>query len=200
MTQPVQFVFDFGSPNAYFAYRALPPLLERTGATLEFLPCLLGGIFKATGNQPPWMAFSQIPAKLNYMQTEIHRFAARHGIDAFRMNPNFPVNTLMMMRGAVAAQEEGQIADYVEVCMTAMWERELKMDDAEVFAKTLGEAGMDAAALLAATQDPAIKAKLAANTESAVERGTFGIPTFFLGEELFFGKDSLPDLEFALSQ
>ena len=199
MSQRVEFVFDFASPNAYLAYHALLPLLERTDATLDLTPCLLGGIFKATGNQAPMMAFASIPAKLDYMNVELRRFIARHGLSAFRFNPNFPVNTLMMMRGAIAAQREGQLQAYLDMGLSAMWEEGLKMDDPEVFVTAVSNAGLDGQALLAATQDPEVKAALVANTESAVRRGAFGIPTFFVGEEMFFGKDSLVDLEYLLT-
>lgn len=199
MSQSVEFVFDFASPNAYLAYHALLPLLERTGATLELSPCLLGGIFKATGNQAPMMAFASIPAKLDYINVEIRRFIDRHGLSAFRFNPNFPVNTLLLMRGAIAAQREDQLQAFLDIGWSAMWEESLKMDDPDVFVAAVSDAGLDGQALLAATQDPEVKAALVANTESAVQRGAFGIPTFFVGDEMFFGKDSLIDLEHMLT-
>ena len=198
MGASVEFVFDFGSPNAYLAHRAIGPLLERCGAELVIVPCLLGGIFKATGNQPPLMAFSAVPAKLEYMKTEMGRFATRHGLQRFRFNPHFPVNTLLLMRGAIAALRSGVLAPYLEMGMAAMWEDGLKMDDPEVFVEAANAAGLDGRALLEETQNPEVKAELASNTAAAVERGAFGIPTFFVGEEMFFGKDSLADLEFHL--
>ncbi len=195
MSKTVDFIFDFGSPNAYFAYRALTPILKRTGASLNVIPCLLGGIFKATGNQPPMMAFGGVKGKLEYDRLEIERFIRKHQLDRFVFNPNFPVNTLMLMRGAVAAQAEGTLDAYLEAGLVCMWEKGLKMDDPEVFVAGLSEEGLDGQAILARTADPEVKAALANNTAAAVERGVFGIPTFFVGEEMFFGKDRLQQVE-----
>ena len=195
MSKTVDFIFDFGSPNAYFAFRALPPILERTGATLNVIPCLLGGIFKATGNQPPLMAFGGVKGKLEYDRLEIERFIRKHQLDRFVFNPNFPVNTLMLMRGAVAAQAEGTLDAYLEAGLVCMWEKGLKMDDPEVFVAGLSEEGLDGQAILARTADPEVEAALANNTAAAVERGVFGIPTFFVGNEMFFGKDRLQQVE-----
>ncbi len=154
-------------------------------------PCLLGGIFKATGNKAPMLQFADIPAKLSYEGLEMQRFIRRHGLAKFRMNPHFPVNTLTIMRGAIVADDEGALPRYVEAVNRAMWEEGLKMDDPEVIATFLSANGFDGPALLARTQEEAIKAKLVANTESAAARGVFGIPTFFVGDEMFFGKDRL---------
>ncbi|MEM1188977.1 MAG: 2-hydroxychromene-2-carboxylate isomerase [Pseudomonadota bacterium] len=195
MSKTVEFIFDFGSPNAYFAYRALAPMLERTGARLKVIPCLLGGIFKATGNQPPMMAFNGVKGKLEYDRLEIERFIRKHQLDRFVFNPNFPVNTLMLMRGAIAAQAEGKLDAYLEAGLVCMWEKGLKMDDPEVFVAGLTDSGLDGRAILERTSDPEVKAALAANTAAAVERGVFGIPTFFVGDEMFFGKDRLQQVE-----
>lgn len=195
MAKTVDFIFDFGSPNAYLAYKTLPPILERTDAKLNIIPCLLGGIFKATGNKPPMIAFGDVKGKLDYDRVEMTRFITKHALTRFKFNPNFPVNTLILMRGAIAAETNGQLTAYVEAGLSAMWEDGLKMDDPEIFAKTMTAAGLDGAALLARTQDPGVKAKLAANTESAVVRGAFGVPTFYVGDEMFFGKDRLAQLE-----
>lgn len=194
----LDFIFDFGSPNAYLAYRALPPILARTSARLRLLPCLLGGIFKATGNQSPFAAFGHVKGKLAYEELETRRFIARHALTRFRMNPHFPVNTLQLMRGLVAAQKAGAGERYVEAGLAGMWEEGRKMDDPAVLGEVLSAAGLDAGALLAATGDPAIKAELAANTEAAVARGVFGIPTFFVDAEMWFGKDRLHEVEAAL--
>ena len=198
MSQTLDFIFDFGSPNAYLSYKALPPLLARTGAELRLIPCLLGGIFKSTGNKPPLMAYGDVKAKMAYEGVEMQRFIKKHGLTEFKFNPHFPVNTLVLMRGAIAAENDGRLDAYVETGLSCMWERELKMDDPEVFVASLNEAGFDGAALLERTQDPAIKAKLVENTAAAVERGVFGIPTFFVGDEMFFGKDRLDQVEEAL--
>jgi 2-hydroxychromene-2-carboxylate isomerase len=199
MTKTVDFIFDFGSPNAYLAYKALPPILQRTGAKLSVVPCLLGGIFKATGNKPPMVAFGEVKGKLDYDRLEMMRFIKKHQLTRFKFNPNFPVNTLTLMRGAVAADMSGQLTRYVEAGLKAMWEDGLKMDDPDIFVKAMTEADLDGAALLARTQDAGVKAKLAANTDAAVGRGAFGIPTFYVGDEMFFGKERLGQVEEALA-
>ncbi len=195
MTKTVDFIFDFGSPNAYLSHRIIPDIEARTGAVFNYVPCLLGGIFKATNNQSPMMAFAGVKGKTDYERLEMQRFINRHKLTAFSMNPHFPVNTLMLMRGAVAAQRDGRLAEYVEAGLVAMWENGLKMDDPEVFAATMETAGFDPVDLGAKIQDPEVKAGLIANTEAAVARGAFGIPTFFVGDEMFFGKDRLGQVE-----
>ena len=195
MPKTLDFIFDFGSPNAYLAYHALGGVLERTGANLNVIPCLLGGIFKSTGNQPPLIAFGGVKGKLDYDMLEMDRFVKKHGLTKFGMNPHFPVNTLILMRGAVAAEMSGDLIAYIEAGLRHMWEDGLKMDDPEVFAKAMTEAGLDGAALLAKTQEAEVKAKLTDNTAAAVERGAFGIPTFYVGDEMFFGKDRLQQVE-----
>jgi 2-hydroxychromene-2-carboxylate isomerase len=191
----VDFIFDFGSPNAYFAHKVIPAVAQRTGARFNYLPCLLGGIFKATGNQSPMNAFAGIKNKLQYEERERDRFVARHGLTAFRWNPHFPVNTLTIMRGAIAAEMDGQLAPYVEAMFRGMWEEERKLDDAAVILETLASAGFDVKRYQQRVQDQEVKDKLMANTTRAVERGAFGAPTFFIGDEMWFGKDRLRDVE-----
>ena len=191
MTREIEFLYDFGSPNAYLVHRAIE---DMTIAQFRYVPVLLGGIFKATGNQSPMQAYGHIPAKRDYDMLEMHRFMARHDINGFQMNPHFPVNTLLMMRGAVAAEVLGCADDYIEAMMTGMWEQGLALADPEVWTALLGETGLPVADLVAGAADPAIKAKLVANTEAAVARGVFGIPSFFLDDELYFGKDRLRDV------
>ena len=193
------FYFDFGSPNAYLAHRVIPGIAARTGATFHYVPVLLGGLFKLTGNQAPMLAFAGIPSKLAYERREMERFIARHGITAFRMNPHFPVNTLALMRGAVAADEERMLPNYVEAMFHFMWEDPRKLDDPETLATTLDEAGLPGALLMARAQEPEIKQRLLDNTQAAFERGAFGIPSFLVGDELYFGKDRLRDIEDILS-
>lgn len=197
MAKPVtiDFIFDFGSPNAYLAGKVLPGIAARTGATVRRIPCLLGGIFKATNNASPMVAFGGVTGKLAYEALETRRFVAKHGLGAFRQNPHFPVNTLLIMRGLVAAERAGVGERYADVVLAAMWERAEKMDDPEVVRRVLDAGGLDGAGLIAATQDPAVKAELVANTEGAVARGVFGIPTFFVGGEMFFGKERLGQVE-----
>jgi len=191
----LEFLFDFGSPNAYFAWKVIPGILERTGAELALTPVLLGGIFKATNNQPPMMAFGQVQGKLAYEQLEIQRFIKKHQLADFQFNPNFPVNTLLLMRGSIYAQNEGILPAYVDAGFAAMWEKGLNMSDPDVFASALTAAGLDGTSILAATQDAEVKAGLKTNTDRAVERGIFGIPSFFVGDEMFFGKDRLGQVE-----
>lgn len=191
----VEFYFDFGSPNAYLSHKVIPRIEARTGAAFAYVPVLLGGIFKLTGNQSPAMAFAGIRNKLAYDQREMQRFIARHGLTLYRMNPHFPVNTLQLMRGAVAAQEAGVFAAYVDAVYAAMWEQGLKMDDPAVFRQALVDAGLPADQLLALIQTDAVKGRLLSNTEAAVEAGAFGSPTFLVGSELFFGKDRLREVE-----
>ena len=198
MSAPIEFIFDFGSPNAYLAYRALPPILARTGAQLIISPCLLGGIFKATGNTAPTVAFAPIKGKVEYEMLELRRFVAKHRFDKFRLNPHFPINTLMLMRGFVAAQAAGQEAPYLEMGLQGLWEEGLKLDDPEVLARRIDSAGLNSASLLAAAQTDRVKLKLADNTAAAVARGVFGIPTFFAGGEMFFGKERLGQIEEAI--
>ena len=196
----VEFIFDFGSPNAYLAAQVLPAIAARHGAAVRLTPCLLGGIFKATGNQSPAQAFAAIKGKLAYEMLELRRFVARHGLVRFRMNPHFPVNTLMIMRGLIAAEMAGVAEPYCRAVLAAMWEDGEKMDDPAVVHRVLDAAGLDGAAIIARTQDGAVKERLVANTENAVARGVFGIPTFFVGTEMFFGKDRLGQVEEELAR
>lgn len=191
----VDFYFDFASPNAYLVHQVLPGLAERTGAAISYVPCLLGGIFKATNNKAPMIQYAGIKNKSEYEMLEFRRFITRHGLDKFKMNPHFPVNTLLLMRGAIVAQEQNALARYIDAMMPPMWELGRKMDDPSEVVAALDAAGFDGAALLARTQDDAVKGRLAANTEAAVVRGVFGIPTFFVGDEMFFGKERLAQVE-----
>ena len=195
MPAPIQFLFDFGSPNAYLCHQVIPAIEARTGARFEYLPVLLGGLFKLANNRSPAEAFAGIPNKRAYDQLEIRRFVQQHGLTAYRFNPHFPVNTLKIMRGAVAAQALGCFKPCVEAVYAAMWEQGRDMaDDAQILA-VLAAAGLDGAALLARSQTPEVKARLLANTEQAHARGAFGSPTFFVGDQLYFGKDRLREVE-----
>jgi 2-hydroxychromene-2-carboxylate isomerase len=191
----VEFIFDFGSPNSYFAHRVIPDIERRTGAKFVYVPALLGGIFKLTNNKPPMIQFQGIKNKPEYEALEMRRFVARHHLDSYQFNPHFPVNTLKIMRGAVAAQEAGVLAPYVEAVFHFMWETPRKMDDVDVIRDSLRESGLDADGLLALSESPEIKDRLMRNTADAVERGVFGSPSFFVGRELFFGKDRLREVE-----
>ncbi len=191
----IEFHFDFGSPNAYLAHRVIPSIEQRIGAKFGYIPVLLGGVFKATNNRSPAEAFHDIPSKRAFMELETRRFLDRHGITDFRRNPFFPVNTLLIMRGAVAARHAGCFERYVEVVFHNMWCEPKKLDEPEIIRAVLDGNGLDAARLLEMTQSAAVKQELLRNTENSVARGTFGSPTFYVGDEMFFGKDQLRDVE-----
>jgi 2-hydroxychromene-2-carboxylate isomerase len=191
----VQFQFDFGSPNAYLAARVIPDIERRTGTKFDYVPVLLGGIYKLTGNSSPADYLRGIRNKSEYMALETERFIARHGITNFRRNPFFPVNTLQLMRGAVAAEAEGVFWPYFQAVYHYMWEDPRKMDDPDVAREALISSGIDAGRIVARSQDPAVKNRLMELTQNAVDRGAFGSPTFFVNDEMFFGKDQLRDVE-----
>ncbi|HVC63257.1 MAG TPA: 2-hydroxychromene-2-carboxylate isomerase [Acetobacteraceae bacterium] len=195
----VEFHFDFGSPNAYLAYRVIPAIEARTGARFRYVPVLLGGVFKATGNRSPAETLRGIRNKPEYERLETERFIRRHGITQFRRNPFFPVNTLQIMRGAVAAALDGFLPAYVESMFHHMWEAQKKLDEPEVIRAALDASGIDGARMLERMQDSTVKQTLLRNTEQSVARGTFGSPTFFVGEEIWFGKDRLRDVEVAIA-
>lgn len=196
-SQP-EFHFDFGSPNAYLAEVALAGIEQRTGAKFDYVPVLLGGIYKATGNMSPAESLRGIKNKPEYQRLEMQRFIRRHGITDFNSNPFFPVNTLMLMRGAVAAKFEGVFEPYFRAAYHHMWEQPKKMDDVEVFVAAFKASGIDIDRLMARAQQDDVKQKLIKDTSDAVARGSFGSPTFFVGDEMFFGKDSLRDVEEAI--
>jgi 2-hydroxychromene-2-carboxylate isomerase len=195
MPLKVEFLFDFGSPNAYLAELVLPGIERRTGVKFEYVPILLGGIFKATGNMSPFDSLRGIKNKPEYQALETQRFIRRHNITKFRQNPFFPVNTLMLMRGAVAAQFEGVFEPYFRAAYHHMWEEPKKMDDLETFRNAFISSGIDIDRLIARAQQDDVKKGLIDRTTDAVNRGAFGSPTFFVGKEMFFGKDQLRDVE-----
>jgi 2-hydroxychromene-2-carboxylate isomerase len=195
MPLKVEFLFDFGSPNAYLAELVLPGIERRTGVKFEYVPILLGGIFKATGNMSPFDSLRGIKNKPEYQALETQRFIRRHNATKFRQNPFFPVNTLMLMRGAVAAQFEGVFEPYFRAAYHHMWEEPKKMDDLETFRNAFISSGIDIDRLIARAQQDDVKKGLIDRTTDAVNRGAFGSPTFFVGTEMFFGKDQLHDVE-----
>ena len=194
----VEFHFDFGSPNAYLAHLVIPQIERRTGAKFAYVPVLLGGVFKLTGNRSPAESLAGIKNKPEYERLETERFLKRHGITRYRRNPFFPVNTLAIMRGAVAAQRLCIYERYIDEIYCHMWAEPKKLDDPEVLRGALIEAGFDAGRLLALSQTDEVKNELRANTERSVARGTFGSPTFFVGDDIYFGKDRLRDVEEAI--
>ncbi|WP_315705806.1 MULTISPECIES: 2-hydroxychromene-2-carboxylate isomerase [unclassified Bradyrhizobium] len=198
MSLRVEFQFDFGSPNAYLAELGIPAIERRTGVKFEYVPVLLGGIYKATGNMSPFDSLRGVKNKPEYQALETQRFIRRHNITTFRQNPFFPVNTLMLMRGAVAAQFEGVFEPYFRAAYHHMWEEPKKMDDPEIFRSAFASSGIDIDKLIARAQQDDVKKKLIDLTSNAVSRGAFGSPTFFVGKEMFFGKDQLRDVEEAI--
>jgi 2-hydroxychromene-2-carboxylate isomerase len=190
-----QFMFDFGSPNAYLSHEAIPAIEKRVGVKFEYVPILLGGIFKATNNRSPAEAFAGVKNKREFHKLETQRFIKRYGVKPYAWNPNFPVNTLHLMRAAIAAQLEGVFEKYVEAAFHHMWREPKKMDDPEIAAKALASSGLDAQKLFTRAGEPEVKGRLIKNTEEAVARGAFGSPTFFVGDEMFFGKEQLREVE-----
>jgi 2-hydroxychromene-2-carboxylate isomerase len=191
----VQFLFDLGSPNAFLSHEAIPAIEARTGVKFEYVPVLLGGIFKATNNKSPAETLAGVKNKREFHQIETERFVRRFGVKPYVMNPFFPVNTLNLMRAAIAAQFEGVFEKYVDAAFHHMWVEPKKMDDAAVALEALGASGLDAAKLFARAQESDVKTRLIENTQAAVERGAFGSPTFFVGNEMFFGKEQLREVE-----
>ena len=195
MSRKIEFYFDFGSPNAYLAYRLVPEIETRLKTKIALEPALLGGIFKATGNQSPGVTLAGIPSKAAYEQLESQRFIARHGLTRFRFNPAFPINTLQMMRGAMLARTLGVFESYVEAVFAAMWEQALDMGDPATFMGVLDAAGLPTKSFAEHIGDADVKQALVASTETAIARGVFGSPAFFVGDQHFFGKDRLRDVE-----
>ena len=199
MTQ-VEFHFDFGSPNAYLAHKLILGIEQRSGAAFVYVPILLGGVFKLTNNAAPMVQFKDVKNKLAYQRLEFQRFIDKHGLKQFRWNPHFPVNTVQIMRGAIVAQMDGNLMPYVDAVFHHMWEAPKKMDDPAVIRAALEESGIDAARILARVQHQDVKDALLRNTEASVARGSFGAPTFFVGDEMYFGKDRLREVEEAITQ
>jgi len=193
-TRP-QFMFDFGSPNAYLSHEAIPAIEKRANVKFEYVPILLGGIFKSTNNKSPAETFAGIKNKREFHAVETERFVRRFQVQPYVMNPFFPVNTLNLMRAAIAAQLEGVFEKYVEAAFHHMWREPKKMDDPEIAAKALASSGLDAQKLFTRAGEPEVKGRLIKNTEEAVARGAFGSPTFFVGNEMFFGKEQLREVE-----
>jgi len=198
MGHSFQFLFDFGGPNSYLAHKMLHDICDRTGAKAVYVPILLGGLFKLTNNQAPFMRYADTPAKRTYEMLEMDRFVKANNLP-FRMNQRFPINSLALMRGAVAAQHMGCFMPYVDAVMAAMWEDSVDMTDTDRVRDVLDSAGLDGNMLLVKTTENAVKEELVANTEDAARRGAFGVPTFFVGDEMYWGKERLGQLEETLT-
>ena len=190
-----EFHYDFGSPNSYFCHRVIPQIERRTGIKFQYVPILLGGVFRSTNNKSPMEQFAEVLNKKEYFARETERFIQKHSLDKYVRNPHFPVNTLHIMRGACYAAGKDFEADYIEVVYQSMWEEGLKMDDPTIIQEVLTKNGLPAEEIISASQSPAIKQSLIDSTTSSVEKGNFGSPTFFIGDEMFFGKDRLEQVE-----
>lgn len=191
----LEFWFDVGSPAAYLAWTQLPRLARDTGAQVAYRPMLLGGVFQATGNRSPM----EVPAKSRWMNEDLARFARRYGVE-FRHNPHFPINTLMLMRGALGLQmrQPDRLLPYCDAVFRAIWVEGRNMNEPAEVAAALQQAGFDPQSVLALTQDPDVKEQLKTVTQEAVARGVFGAPTFFVGEQMFWGQDRLDFVKEAL--
>ncbi|WP_306097038.1 2-hydroxychromene-2-carboxylate isomerase [Qipengyuania flava] len=195
MTKTVEFIFDIAAPNGYLAWYPLKQVVARTGTELVVTPVFLGGMHKLTGNAPPMIRDAEVKGKVAYAALEFQRFIDRHGLTQFKMHPALPFNSILLQRVLVAAADETQRQALVEALLPAVCERNVDCGDPQAVGQELAAAGFDAEALLAVTQDPQVKAKLAHNTEAAVERGAFGIPTFYVDGEMWFGKERLGQIE-----
>ena len=193
-TKSIELIFDFVSPNAYLVWQPLRALAARQGAQVHITPAFLGGMHKLTGNAPPFIRDAEVKGKNAYANLEMQRFIAKHGLHRYKMNPKFPFNSINLLRMLVSLGSDDQIK-FIDALIPAIWEDGLDVSDAAAVATVLTKAGFDAESLAAKAQDPAIKQAVIDSTEKAVERGVFGIPTFFIGEEMFFGKERLGQIE-----
>ena len=198
MSKTIELIFDFVSPNAYLIWQPLNDLAEKHGATIEITPAFLGGMHKLTGNAPPFIRDAEVKGKNDYAMLEMNRFIKKHGLTKFRMNPKFPFNTITLQRMLVALAPDKRAA-FIETLLPPIWEQGVDVTDGETLGTILQDGGFDAAELLAQTQDPVIKQALIDNTEKAVERGAFGIPTIYIDGEMYFGKERLGQIDEQLS-
>ncbi|MEL0207389.1 MAG: 2-hydroxychromene-2-carboxylate isomerase [Gammaproteobacteria bacterium] len=192
----VDFIFDFASPHAYLCHKAIQNLEKTHDIKFNYIPCLLGGIMKLSNNQPPMVTLADIPNKLKYeFDTAFNRFMKEHNITKFKMNEHFPVNTISLIRGAIVAQKNDFFESYVEIVLSGLWEQSLKLDTPEALHELLNNNDCYPDLVIEGIAKDEIKAELIANTSEAVEKGAFGIPTFFVENEMFYGKDSLRELK-----
>ena len=191
----VDFIFDVASPNTYFSHKLIPDIEKRTGVKFNYIPCLLGGIHKITNNQPPFIAYADCKNKSDYQMHEIERFVKQHNLTNYKFNSHFPPVTIQVQRGAIAAQELNIFDDYIDCMLRAMWEEDKNLSDADVLQEVLKQNGFDVSAIFEIVTSQTCKDKLISNTDSAVSKGAFGVPTFFLDDQISFGKDHLYQLE-----
>lgn len=200
MTKRVELVFDFVSPNAYLVWWPLRELVDQYEAELDVIPVFLAGMHKLTGNAPPMIRDAEVKGKNAYAQLEMDRFIAKHGLTNYRLHPQFPFNSITLQRMLQAACEDGRGVQFVEALLRPIWEDGLDVFDPQAIGAALAAAGFDAADLFARAQTDAVKQGLAANTDAVVERGAFGIPTVWVGDEMFFGKERLGQVEELLAE
>ena len=204
MASRVELIFDFVSPNAYLIWQPLRDVVRRTGAELDITPVFLGGMHKLTGNAPPMIRDADVKGKVEYASLEMQRFITKHGLTKFKLHPQFPFNSITLMRMLFAAEQDGRAVQFVEAVLPLVWEQGIDLTDAEGLGAAIAETGFDAADLFARAQTDEVKQGLVANTSHAVERGAFGIPTLYVGPkdgptEMFFGKERLAQIEEELS-
>ncbi len=195
MTVAAELHIDVASPNIYFCHKLIPGIEKRTGIKFKYMPVLLGGIFKLTENQAPFLTFQNVKNKNEYLRLEMQRFIRDHNMTDFKMNSHFPVNTVMAMRGAIVAEQDGFLVEYFDAILGDMWERSLKLDDPDVFYTALKSHNFDADKIVSRIQDADVKKALMDYTTATVEKGSFGCPTIYIGDEIFFGKENLAAVE-----
>jgi 2-hydroxychromene-2-carboxylate isomerase len=199
MTKTLEFIFDIVSPNAYLAWYPAKALAERVGATLEVTPVFLGGMHKLTGNAPPMIRDKDVKGKVEYGMLEMQRFIAKHGYDKYRLHPQFPFNSVNLQRLLLCVHGADRVK-LVDTLLPVIWEQGVPLDDVEALGGAIDAAGFDPQSLFARTQDAEVKQLLMDSTQAAVDRGAFGIPTFFVGKEMFFGKERLGQIEEELAK
>ncbi|AWW75176.1 disulfide bond formation protein DsbA [Erythrobacter sp. KY5] len=200
MASRVELIFDFVSPNAYMIWWPLRDLIKRTGAELDVTPVFLGGMHKLTGNAPPMIRDADVKGKVEYSMLEMRRFIEKHQLTKYRLHPKFPFNSITLQRMLFAADQDGRGVQFVESLLPAIWEEGIDITDPQALGAAVAAAGFDAQDLFERAQTDEVKQGLVANTDRAVERGAFGIPTLFVGpkdgpQEMFFGKERLDQIE-----
>ena len=200
MTKTIEFIFDFVSPNAYLVWWPLRDLVRRTGAELDVFPVFLGGMHKLTGNAPPMIRDADVKGKVEYSMLEMRRFIAKHGLSKYKLHPQFPFNSITLQRMLYAADQDGRGVQFVEAMLPAIWEEGVDVTNPEALGAAVQAAGFDAKDLFERSQTDEVKQGLIDNTQNAVERGAFGIPTMYVGGEMFFGKERLDQIEEELTR
>ncbi len=186
MTKTVEFFFDFNSPFAYLANTQLPQLAERLGAKVVYRPALITAIFDGSGASTPL----SIPAKAKYMNDDLARWASFYRVP-FAFNPHFPFMTVPLLRGMEAYKDDPRAQAYCDAVFNAIWVEGKNFHEKETLMETVAAVGIDPAEFAERLGDQAVKDALKSNGEEAIERGAFGAPTFFVGDQMFWGQDRL---------